>query len=151
MSSPWNDDELLAWLAEAQAAAENVPRDFIEAGKAAYAWRNIDAELAELVYDSAVDAHADATVRTEQAHLRAFTFTSSALTIEIEVTDEALLGQIVPLQGGEVEVVTSAGSIQVEHIDDVGCFTIRPVPAGSFRLHCRMADGLAISTGWLNF
>jgi hypothetical protein len=146
----WSDDELLAQLAEAQAAAESVPRDFIEAGKAAYAWRNIDAELAELVYDSALEAHAGAAVRAEQAHLRAFTFTSSALTIEIEVTDKALLGQLVPLQAGEVEVVTPTGSTRVEPIDDVGCFTIRPVPVGSFRLHCRTASGAVISTGWLN-
>jgi hypothetical protein len=148
---PWSDDELLARLAEAQAEAETVPRDFIEAGKAAYAWRNIDAELAELVYDSALEAHSGATVRAEQAHLRALTFTSSALTIEIEVTGEALLGQVIPLQAGEVEVITPAGSTQVELIDDVGCFTIRPVPVGgSFRLRCRTASGSVISTDWLN-
>jgi hypothetical protein len=146
----WDDDELLARLAEAQVAAASVPRDFIEAGKAAYAWRTIDAELAELVYDSALEAQSGVIVRAEEAHLRSFTFTSSAVTIEIEVTDRALLGQLVPLQAGEVEVVTSAGSTQVELIDEVGCFTIRPVPAGSFRLHCRTATGLFVSTGWLS-
>jgi hypothetical protein len=146
----WDDDELLAQLAEAQAEAASVPRDFIEAGKAAYAWRTIDAELAELVYDSALEAQSGAAVRAEEAQLRSFTFTSSAVTIEIEVTDKALLGQLVPPQPGEVEVVTSAGSSHAEPIDEVGCFTIRPVPAGSFRLHCRTATGLFVSTGWLN-
>ena len=150
MPRSWDDDELLAQLAEAQAAAASVPRDFIEAGKAAYAWRTIDAELAELVYDSALEAQSGAGVRDEEAQLRSFTFTSSALTIEIEVTDKALLGQLVPLQAGEVEVVSSAGSSQVEPIDEVGCFTIRPVPAGSFRLRCRTATGLSVSTGWLS-
>ena len=150
MPRQWSDDELLAQLAEAQAVAESVPREFIQAGKAAYAWRNIDAELAELVYDSALEAHAGASVRAEQAHLRAFTFTSSALTIEIEVTDKAMLGQVVPVQAGEVEVLTPAGSAQVEPIDDVGCFTVRPVPVGSFRLNCRTDGGTVISTGWLS-
>ena len=150
MPRSWDDDELLAQVAEAQAAAASVPRDFIEAGKAAYAWRTIDAELAELVYDSALEAQSGAGVRAEEAQLRSFTFTSSALTIEIEVTDKALLGQLVPLQAGEVEVVSSAGSSRVEPIDEVGCFTIRPVPAGSFRLHCRTATGLFVSTGWLS-
>lgn len=150
MHRPSSDDELLAWLAEAQAEAESVPRDFIEAGQAAYSWRNIDAELAELVYDSALEAHSGAPVRTEQAHLRALTFASSALTVEIEITGEALLGQVMPHQAGEVEVVTRAGSTQVEPIDDVGCFTIRPVPAGSFRMHCRTASGSVISTDWLS-
>jgi hypothetical protein len=35
-----------------------VPADFIEVGMAAYAWHNIDAELAALTYDSARAASA---------------------------------------------------------------------------------------------
>jgi multidrug efflux pump subunit AcrA (membrane-fusion protein) len=151
MSRPWDDDELLARLAEAQEAAESVPRDFIEAGKAAYSWRTIDDELAELVYDSAMEeAQLAGQVRAEQAQLRALTFTTSALTIEVEVTADALLGQVVPPEAGEVEVTTPAGKSQLEPIDDIGCFTIRPVPAGSFRLHCRTAGGIFVTTNWLN-
>jgi hypothetical protein len=148
---PWDDDELLARLAEARQAAERVPREFMEAGKAAYAWHDIDAELADLVYDSATDeAHLTGQLRAEQAQLRALTFTSSTLTIEVEFTGDALLGQLVPPQAGEVEVITPAGRARLEVIDDIGCFTIRPVPAGSFRLDCRTASGIAISTNWLN-
>lgn len=151
MPRSWDDDELLAQLAEAQAAAASVPRDFIDAGKAAYAWRNIDAELAELVYDSALEeAQLVGQIRAEQAQLRALTFTTPALTIEIEVTGEALLGQLVPPEAGEVKVITPAGEVQAEPIDDVGCFTIRPVPAGSFRIHCHTASGTFVATNWLN-
>jgi hypothetical protein len=151
MSRPWDDDELLTRLAEAQQAAESVPREFIEAGKAAYAWRTIDAELAELVYDSAMEeVQLAGQIRAEQAHLRALTFTTSDLTLEIEVTAEAMLGQLVPPEAGEVEVITRAGKAQQEPIDDVGGFTIRPVPAGSFRLHCRTASGIFVATNWLN-
>jgi hypothetical protein len=151
MSRPWDDDELLARLAEAQQVAESVPREFIEAGKAAYAWRTIDAELAELVYDSAMEeAQLAGQVRAEQAQLRALTFTTSALTIEIEVTTDALLGQLVPPEAGEVEVINPAGEARTQPIDDVGCFTIRPVPVGSFRLHCRTASGTFVATNWLN-
>src|SRR5215472_11419166 len=110
MSRTWDDDELLARLAEAQRATERVPRDFVEAGKAAFAWRNIDAELAELVYGPArEEASLAGRARAEEAHLCALTFTSTTLTIEIEVTGEALLGRVVPLQAGEVEVTTQAG------------------------------------------
>lgn len=151
MSRPWDDDELLARLAEAQQVAESVPHEFIEAGKAAYAWRTIDAELAELVYDSALEeAQLAGQIRAEQAQLRALTFTTSALTIEIVVTGDALLGQLVPPEAGEVEVITTAGKAQQESIDDVGCFTIRPVPTGSFRLHCCTAGGVFVATNWLN-
>ena len=151
MPRPWDDDELLARLAEAQRATESVPREFIEVGKAAFAWRNFDAELAELVYDSALEgAQLAGQIRAEQAQLRALTFTAAALTIEVEVTGEALLGQLVPPEAGEVKVITPAGEVQVEPIDDVGCFTIRPVPAGSFRNHCRTASGTFVATNWLN-
>src|SRR5215470_17230480 len=151
MSRPWDDDELLARLAEAQQAAESVPREFIEAGKAAYAWRTIDAELAELVYDSAMEeVQLAGQIRAEQAQLRALTFTTSELTLEIEVTAEALLGQLVPPESGEVEVITHSGKSQQKPIDDVGCFTIRPAPAGSFHLHCRTARDIFLATKWLN-
>jgi len=151
MPRPWDDDELLVRLAGAQQAAESVPRDFIEAGKAAYAWRNIDAELAELVCGSAPEeAGLTGHLWAEEAHLRALTFTSTALTIEIEVTGDALLGQLIPLQAGEVEVTTQTGRAQRERIDDCGCFTIRPIPDGPFRIRCRTADGAFISTNWLN-
>jgi len=151
MSRSWDDDELLARLAEAQQAAESVPREFIEAGKAAYAWRTIDAELAELVYDSAMEeVQLAGQIRAEQAQLRALTFTTSELTLEIEVTAEALLGQLVPPKSGEVEVITPKGKAQQAPIDDIGCFTIRPVPAGSFRLHCRTTGGICVATNWLN-
>jgi hypothetical protein len=150
MPSPWDDDEILARLREAQRAADGVPRDFIEMGKAAYTWRDIDTELAELAYDSALEeAGAAGHVRTERAHLRSLTFTSDALTIEIEITGDAMLGQVVPLQTGEIEVRTPTGTAGTALIDDIGCFTVRPIPVGSFRLNCRTAKGLCVSTSWL--
>jgi len=127
VAEQWNDDEIMGRLAQAWQAADDVPADFIAAGKAAFAWRDIDSELAELVYDSALEAELSAVpVRAERAHLRAMTFTSTDLTIEIEITGEALLGQVVPMQDGEVEVITPAGKAQAGPIDDVGGFTIRP-------------------------
>src|SRR5438093_422490 len=107
MASRWwsDDDQLLAALDEALRAARAVPRGFVEAGKAAYTWRGVDAELAALTYDSALDQpRALAASRAEPAPLRALTFVSAELTVELEVTEDALLGQIVPAQPGEVEV-----------------------------------------------
>jgi hypothetical protein len=151
MPSQWDDDEILDRLGEALRAANEVPREFIEMGKAAYTWRDIDAELAELAYDSALEeAHmAGSVLRAERAHLRSLTFTSDALTIEIEITGDAMLGQVVPLQTGQVEVHTPTGTAGTAVIDDIGCFTVRPIPVGSFRLNCRTAKGVQVSTSWL--
>ena len=45
MRNDWDDDRLLAALGQALKAREAVPSWFIEAGKNAFAWHNIDAEL----------------------------------------------------------------------------------------------------------
>lgn len=47
------DEELLAELGAALRTAEEVPAGFVNAGKAAFAWRGVDAELAALTFDSA--------------------------------------------------------------------------------------------------
>ncbi|MFC6534763.1 hypothetical protein [Nonomuraea rubra] len=106
MSEAWDDHELLARLRAAIEAAEAVPRDFVEAGKSAFAWREIDldmelAELAELTYDSAMHREEEAAaLRADSAVLRALTFAATQLTIELEITEGALLGQVVPPQAG---------------------------------------------------
>ena len=105
-----DDDELLAALGEAIRAREEVPEWFVETGKNAYAWHNIDAELAQLTYDSDSDRDAVAAVRSEAASIRALTFTSTQLSIELEVTEALLLGQIVPPRAGTLEVHTTAGA-----------------------------------------
>ena len=55
MSQQWwnDDDQLLAALGEALRSERSVPADFIQAGKAAFLWRGIDAEPATLTSDSA--------------------------------------------------------------------------------------------------
>jgi len=53
MASQWwtDDDQLLAALADAFREARAVPGELVEAANAAYTWRNIDAELANLTRD----------------------------------------------------------------------------------------------------
>jgi hypothetical protein len=152
MSQQWweNDDELLAALGEAL-RSERVPGEFVAMGKAAFAWHGIDAELATLTYNSGFEGaeREVAGVRSEQAKLRYLTFTSEKLTIEVEVTDEALLGQLVPPGPGRVEVRAGSGTAVMAVVDQAGGFIIRPVPRGSFRLGCQAANGANVLTDWL--
>src|SRR5579863_2128058 len=135
----------MAALREAMNARQAVPDWFVETGKSAYAWHNIDAELAQLTYDSdsASDSGSDrdrdlvAAVRSETASIRALTFTSPHLSLELEVTEDALLGQIVPPRAGTLEVQTTAGAIVTTPVDEIGCFSVEPIPASPFRLRCR--------------
>ncbi len=139
MSRDWwsDDNQMLDALGEAIRSAADMPAEFAEMGKAAYAWRGIDAELATLTYDS-----------VSAASLRYLTFASGDITLELEVTADSLLGQLVPPQPGQVQAITADGEVTRAAIDEVGAFTIRPVPRGSFRLHCQTAAGVHVTTHW---
>jgi len=147
---PNDDDQLFAAVAEALAEAWDVPPHFVEAGKAAFAWHDIDAELATLTYDSATGApNPLAATRAERAALRELTFASSLLKIHLQVTDKALHGQVVPLAQCQLELRTADRPPVVITTDEDGWFTIQPIPVGSFRLHCRTTDNITALTDWL--
>ena len=149
MAEVYDDEELLAALRQALAERQAVPPEFVEAAKNAFAWHNIDAELAELTYDSSRDAEPARSTRAETASIRALTFTSAHLTIELEVTHDSLLGQIVPAQPGSVKVQLRDGAETTVPADPIGRFTIRPIPAGAFRLHCKTSADADALTGWI--
>jgi hypothetical protein len=142
------DEQLLAALGEALRARQAVPEWFVETGKNAYAWHNIDAELAQLTYDSSRDEDTVAAVRSEAASIRALTFTSARLSIELEVAQSSLLGQIIPPRAGTLEVHTTAG-VTCSPVDEIGCFVVDPIPSSPFRLRCRTQDGADVLTGWI--
>ena len=149
MPDSWDDEQLLTALKESLRVLRAVPSEFVEAGKNAYAWHNIDAELAQLTYDSIRDSGRTPSMRSETASIRALTFTSAHLTIELEVSEDSLLGQLIPAGVGAIEIQTRAGAIATTPVDELGCFPIRPIPASPFRLHCHTTDGTAVVTGWI--
>jgi len=145
----WDDERLLVALGEAIKASQAVPSWFVETGKNAFAWHNIDAELAQLTYDSNEDKREAAVMRSEAASIRALTFTSAHLSLELEVTENSLLGQIIPPRSGTLEIHTRAGEISTTEVDEIGCFAVDPIPDSPFRLRCRTADGTDVLTGWI--
>jgi hypothetical protein len=150
----WDDERLLAALRESLRAREEVPSWFTQMGQSAYAWHNIDAQLAQLTYDSSRDQDLEGVVRSidmrsERASIRALTFTSVRLSIELEVGTDSLIGQIIPPRQGTVEQLGKDGEIATAPIDEIGCFHIQPVPRGAFRLRCRTQDGIDVVTSWL--
>jgi hypothetical protein len=149
VSASWDDEELLTALRQALSTRKAVPAEFVDTGKHAFAWRNIDAELAELTYDSLISAEDALSARAETASIRALTFTSARLTIELEVVGDSLLGQIVPGQPAVITVQPKSGASTVVDVDDIGRFLMQPMPAGLFRLVCRTATGMETVTGWI--
>ena len=147
MLDSWDDDQLLAALGGAVRARQAVPDVLVDTGKGAYAWHHIDAELAQLTYDSRTDL--TAAMRSETASIRALILTSAHLSMELEVSEDCLLGQVIPPRAGTLEAQTGAGASTETTVDEIGCFAVDPTPASPFRLRFRAADGTDVLTGWI--
>ena len=148
------DDELLAWLRRIAAEADPVPELVIQAARSAFGLRDLDARLAELVRDSAVDVPATAVRGGDR---RMLSFEAGDVAVECEITERDLrrdiLGQLVGglAAGIDAEVagteVTSTQRVTVP-VDERGRFSVRDLPAGPVRLRCRLADGTTVVTSW---
>ena len=150
MTAAWwaDDDQLLAALKVALEASDDLPASLTEMGKASFTWRDIDAELAALTYDSAHDVLAGAATRAEPSAARTLTFEASHLSIELEIIGDVLHGQLVPPQPGEIEIRHADGTSTTTSANDVGYFTGTP-PTASFRLHCHTTSDIVVQTGWI--
>ena len=138
-------DPLLLELGAAVRDGQAVPASFLAAGRAAFAWRTVDAELATLAAEGET-----AVVRSaEPAQLRSFTLAARELSIEVEVTGDALVGQVVPPAPGRVVLQTARQEPVEAEVDELGWFTLQPLPSGMFRLHLTPSNGSAVVTEWL--
>lgn len=150
----WRDDDrLLTELGAAVREGQQVPESFVRAGKAAYTWRTVDAELAELRLDAPLAEPEPAGLRGEPSGPgggpRALSFTASVLAIEVEIHPDAIRGQLVPAQPGIVRIRDAEGATGEVPVDEVGWFVIEMVPVVPFRLHVRTAAGAAVITDWI--
>jgi len=146
MTDGWDDDELLGMLQQALSTRAEVPPEIVAAAKSAYTWRTIDVELAQLAYDSLCHY---APMCAEAASIRALTFASAHLSIELEVMDDSLFGKVLPAQAASVEVHARTDPETAIPTDEIGCFVIHPIPRSPFRLRCRAAAKIDVLTGWL--
>ena len=107
LPTPDDDEALLGDLRRVTNELDPIPEHVLAAAHAAIGWRTLDAELSELIADSAVDEPAPA-VRGA-APSRSLTFEAPGLTIELEAEHAAdddlhLSGQLVPPQPAEVTI-----------------------------------------------
>jgi hypothetical protein len=142
------DDDLMGLLAEVIAAADPMPPHLVDAGMAAFTWRRVDEELAELLFDSA-DAATPAGMRTGRPPSRQLSYASADLQIECELSPSGLVGQLIPAGSGALEVVTPDGNPLPITVDEHGRFHTAPLPSGPIRLRCRRPSRVEVVTPWL--
>jgi hypothetical protein len=143
-----SDDDLLALVGRALRAAEPVPDRVIAGARAAWTWRTIDEELAELVFDSAAELTG---VRSEDT-ARQLTFRAPGVEIEVMVVDDAsrrIVGQLIP--PGEFTVQVAMGDqVLEESTDRLGRFMFDAVVPGPVRISVIDPAGThVVSTEWV--
>ena len=148
-------DELEEELRRLAAEHEPVPAGLLRAAVDAFGWRHIDAELAELVYDSLLDTDEASLVRGP-AGQRLVSFAVGGITIDVEVTTagpgRTVMGQIAPARPATVEIRHPAGTVTAA-ADELGRFRSGPLPPGPASLRLRPAPGSggpAIVTDWIS-
>jgi hypothetical protein len=135
----WSDDELLREL-RAALDESSVDESVMCAAQAAFTWRTIDTELEILTLQDSL-ANGGALIRdngVEGRHVLAFH--GERMSVEIEIDDAGMIGQLTPARPGQVTLVTPGGPQTTAQADEVGCFTLPPPAPGPLRLDCRVGS-----------
>lgn len=153
MRDETSDDELEAQLRSLAASFEPVPAELIAAAAEAFTWRDPDAELAELIFDSLLDQDAGTLVRGGQERL--FSFRSGERSVDLEVTVSGawrtLIGQVTPAGPAAVSIRHRDGTVSVD-ADELGRFRAERVPPGPVSLRLPAADPAqtGLVTDWIS-
>lgn len=151
---PGTDRALLALVREVFDELDPPPPEIITAAKASFTWLTVDAELADIAFDSLLDVSPG--VRST-AGPRLVSFEAAALTVEVEIGETGgsrrLVGQLVPPSEAEIVVRHGNGEISA-HADELGRFTVDGVPVGPVSLLVRGASATEIEgtvvTSWVS-
>jgi hypothetical protein len=146
-------DEALIEQLRTALGNQEAPASVTDAAKAALTWLRVDAELAELLSDSALDA--EPALARGDAVVRSVSFSAGQSIVELEVHPEGerrtLLGQLSPAAQRTIVVQHADGAELASALsDELGRFRITLEGSGTVRL--RIADDqpdTAIETAWI--
>jgi len=142
MTDPDHTEALLATLRAALDDTDAVPPEVVAAAKGAFTWRTIDAELAELAFDSLLSGELTGTRGV--IGVRTLSFEYGSLAVEIEVEEDGptrrLTGQIGPRPADSIEVHhVDAAEPLIAHPDHLGRFSVAGLRGGRVRLLMRFS------------
>lgn len=143
---PQEEESLLSLLRRGLDQSDASPADVIEFAKAALSWRNIDADLAQLSYDSIDDSTSVRGVATS----RMLAFESGELTIDLEhePLSGRLMGQLDPAGPMTIELHV-LDTVSVTESDELGRFFFEGIQAGPFALVVRLEGDEVVKTQWV--
>ena len=141
------DDDLLAILARSLATSTSLAEAVMHAGRTAFSWRTLDAELATLLQSTPPE---ELTVRASE-DVRHYTFDSGSTVVDVAVEDRngtlVVRGWIDPPAASTIRLVGSGGAeLAVGTADDLGRFRIPVDASGPVRLEIQREPPL--QTEW---
>ena len=146
-------DDLLFELRRLARTVDPVPDEVTAYAESALGWRRVDAELAELLVDSRLEA--DALARSGEGAARQLSFRATALELDLEIQDAAdgavILGQLAPPDSAEVEVQRDDGTlIATGATDELGRLRVDVGEHGRVRLVVRRTGAAPVETSWFD-
>ncbi|MDF2729611.1 MAG: hypothetical protein K0T01_1397 [Acidimicrobiia bacterium] len=145
-TSPQEEVRLLSLLRRGLDQTDSSPADVIEFAKAALSWRTIDADLAQLSYDSIDDSTSVRGVATS----RMLAFESGELTIDLEHEPLSghLMGKLDPAGQMTIELHV-LDTVLVTESDEFGRFSFEGIQSGPFAVVIRLEGAEVVKTQWV--
>ncbi len=142
-----NEQQIIAKLRKGLEQSDPVPGLVSEFASALFTWRNVDAELAELSFDS-IDENTPSGVRsTTTARMVSFQAGQWLVDVEHDPTTGILMGVVSPDSDFTVELHSRGAHFLVA--SDEGRFEFEDVEAGPISLVFRFSDGQTVKTNWI--
>jgi hypothetical protein len=139
------DEALMRELRSALSPDRQVPDGWREAARGAYTWRTVDQELLSLTHDSL--AEPGAAVRGPTAP-RVLAFTGGELSLEVELVDRRVMGQVTGTDITEVVFESADGRALPASPDESGFFALEGEDHGLVRFAVRCGDRRLV-TEWI--
>jgi hypothetical protein len=159
-----HDDELIDDLRRVASEADPVPDDVRAAAYAAINTRDLDAELALLIADSAAESHDlewDPVVGYDPVRAgtagaqtrRLLSFAAGDVQLDIEVSDHGgrldIIGQFSGAPVSDSELEYADGGRHSLQVDSLGRFVVSGARPGAVRARFRSAGGTPVATSWV--
>ena len=143
--SQFSEEDLDRILGKALKDAQDVPAEWREAAHAAFTWRTVDEEILALTFDSARDTVG--AVRGD-AEARTLAFSGGGLTLEVELADRRIQGQLEGEGAGEVTFEHVDGRSRSAATDESGFFSLAGEDHGLVRFAVKTGNARLV-TEWI--
>lgn len=149
MTDEWQEEILMAVDDAFETDLAPIPQQLTEAARAAFGWRRVDAELAELLFDSASDELVG--VRGTVVERRSLRFGAHGALVRVHLTADSLVVMIEPPIEAACRVATAVrpGEVRVaEHRTDEHGELVVYAPDLPVRIEVDLPSG-TIVTPWV--